>query len=292
MFRNALLASILLLCSLPSCSRTQDGTPQARQQTPLNAAADTVRNPVLKKRFLVALDRVTKAMETSRDTLDEDRISAASYATFRSLTVLARTWDRGGEFTVLIDREERDFLHEDSTRKGAAGKIMNGMLGLHAMVKILFSMRYAGNPVKMDTLETMEKALQKKIHDRKQGITVIASIAIDLFWYYRSILEDMDREHLFEGHIEQIGQVYEQGAGAAETDEDRFLNGIYRSFEVCQVWGLMLNPEKRAMLSEMNRQLIGQTQRREGIGHQMATGMEFLYKITDYITRTTIDRAL
>jgi hypothetical protein len=134
--------------------------------------------------------------------------------------------------------------------------------------------------------------LQKKLQARAQGIAVIAIVANDVFYFCRSMLEDMDSEQIFSGHLEQIDQVYQQGAGAAESDEDRFLNGIYRSFEVCQVWALMLDPSKKTALSDLNRQLVARTQRRDGVGHQMATGMEFLYKVSDYIARTTISRAL
>lgn len=292
MFRNALAVSLLLLCSLPSCSRTQDN---ARRDQPLPtsaAEADTAKNPALKKRLISTLDKIAATVKATRDTTDEGRIAAASYATYRSFAALARAWDRGHEFAALIDREDRDFAREDSLRKGPAGKIMNGMLGIHAMVKILYSMRFAGNPARMDTLELMEQALQNKLQSRAQGIAVIASVSNDVFWFCRSMLWDMDREQIYAGHLEQIDQVYQQGAAAAVTDEDRFLNGLYRSFEVCQVWALLLDPGMKTALSDLNRQLVGQTQRREGVGHQMATGVEFLYKVTDYLARTTISRSL
>ena len=292
MFRNALAVSLLVLCSLPSCSRTQDNTRRDQLPSTAASAADSVRNPVLKKRLIGTLDNIASTVKATKDSADEGRIAAASYATYRSFAALARAWDRGHEFATLIDREDRDFAHEDSLRKGPAGKIMNGMLGVHAMVRILYSMRFAGNPSKMDTLEIMEQALQKKLQARAQGIAVIANVSNDLFWFCRSMLADMDRDQIFSGHLEQIDQVYQQGTAAAVTDEDRFLNGLYRSFEVCQVWALLLDPGMKSALSDLNRQLVGQTQRREGVGHQMATGVEFFYKVSDYLARTTIARSL
>lgn len=293
MLRPSLLAVTVLLCLLPSCGRTQDNTPPANARVTTGAGAvDTVKTRQLKKRLLGTLDKVATTVKASKDTSDADRIANASYATFKALAALARAWDPKGEFSAMIDAEERNFIREDSTRKGKAGKILNGTLGMHAMYKILYSMRYAGNEARMHAVDSMDAAITRKMQSGAQGIAIVAVAANNVYGMVRAIIEDMDREQFFAGHLEQVGQVYAEGAGSAQTDEDRFLNGLYRTFEVSQVWALMLEPKQRTALSEMNRQLIGRTRQREGVGNQMASGMEFLYTITAYITRTTIDRSL
>jgi len=288
MRRLPLYASLTLLLALHACGKSQTGESGRIADTSSAPLTDASLSKENKQYLLSMLEQVRTTVGSSKDTLDADRIINASYAAFQVLTALAMAWDSDQALEVAIEEKRRIFIREDSLRKGQDGKIINGLLGMHEMAQLLYSMRYAGNSEKMALIDEMGAEIRKLSAARVQGIEFVARLADNIFILLREIFQDIDREKSFAGHFEQIAQVYQEGKAASVTDEDRFLNGIYRSFEVCQIWSQFLEPQKRAEIKDLHTRLISETSRREGVGHQMATGMEFLYRALDRITVTTI----
>ncbi|MDH7515747.1 MAG: hypothetical protein QHI48_07735 [Bacteroidota bacterium] len=283
--------ALSLLVLFPSCGKTQDTRPVPTPDSSAHRAVDTTNLSREKRELLRMLDQVRRTVGRPSDTLDAERMVVSTYASFHALFALARAWDRDGAWKEQIDTRYRTFLHEDSLRRGQDGKIINGMLGIHEMLQTLYSMRYSGDERRMSVIDTMDRRLSRLSTRRVQGMEFIAQLAEDIYVLTKGIFEDLDRNHVYEEHLRQIDQSFSEGLKAAESEEDRFLNGMYRTFEVCQLWALSYDPAKRGELQEVYKRMIGETTRREGIGHQMATATEFLYHILDRIAASVIQGA-
>lgn len=285
-----LLRTTLLLCLfatlLPSCGRTQNADPNsgAAAQTARDTSGTAARLQNLQK----VLNTVRESMNSTKDTVEADRLANAAYATTKVLATLARAWDLDGSWKQIIDGKEQEFIREDATRAGRSGKIVNGMLGVHDMFQTMYGMRYANRADRMLTLDTMSNTIQRLMKERADGATLLGQLADDCFHLSKAVFLDLDKDSVFAGHIDQVDQVYAEGRGAAETGEDLFLNGMYRTFEVCQVWAFSLDVTKRNQVKQIYSSMISRTSAREGIGHQMATAMEHFYRIVDYIAATII----
>jgi hypothetical protein len=274
----------VLMITLSHCGRTQD-----KDKLPPSTTADSIRTrksfEEKSTKLKTALDRVMASMESSAGMEDADRLIHAEYSYFKSLSVIARSLDVDDQFRGEINEEEKRLAREDSTRAGQAGRITNGMLGIYSMYGIVYRMHFGYDEAKMKILDDINRSVIAKMRPKIPAIEAVAVMSASVFKMSLAIMRDIDRDSLYAASFELIEQQNEEGNTAAETDEDRFLNGLYRTFEVSQLWALSLDPSKRVEISELNKKLAAETQKSGSIARQMAVAMEHLYKIHDFIAR-------
>lgn len=287
--RATLIHALLFLLVFAQCGKTQDAERKADRKAAVKDSLARVKwKAAAKDRFVRALDQVESSVKKTIKLSDADRLVNAEYATFKTLAILIRSLDSSSVVHGEVREEEARLLKEDSTRVGPAGKITNGMLGLYSLYGLLYRMRFAHSHERLETYDSIQAGVRATIRPDVPAIEAVAAMANGMYRMALRIVEDIDREHAYAGQFEVIAGQYEDGAKSAETDEDRLLNGIYRTFEVSQVWALYLDPTGKEELSNLNRELYSATKSAEGIGAQLAVGMEFLYRIHDIIARRSV----
>jgi hypothetical protein len=285
--RATIVLSFLILFS--QCGKTQNtDRARARSAAVKDSIAHANMQAAHKQRYLATLDQVKNTMAATKDMPDAERLIHAEYATFKALAILIRTLDTSAIVQKEVGEEEQRLIREDSTRAGQAGKITNGILGIYSLYGMLYHMRFGQNQSKLDAYNAIHKDVVEKLRPGILAIEAVAAMSKGIYEMAKTIVDDLDRQDIYANQFEIVEQQYEDGVKSAETDEDRFLNGVYRTFEIAQLWALYLDPSSKEEISQLYREMYSATKRSEGIGPQLAVATEFLYKIHDMVARRSI----
>jgi hypothetical protein len=285
--RTPVLALLFLLL-FSHCGKTQDTDQSARAAAAKDSIARVKERAANRERYLAVLDQTQVMMHKTEGMDDAQRLIHAEYGTCKTLTILIRSLDSSAIVHKEVREEEMRLLHEDSTRGGAAGKIVNGMTGIYSLYGLLYKMRFGQDTAGLAMYDRIHDDVIKKMRREVQAIEAVAAMARGVYEMSSAIVRDIDKDSLYAGQFALVAQQNDEGMHNAETDEDRFLNGIYRTFEVCQLWALYLDPTNKEEVSHLLREMFTMSKKAEGVGAQLAVGMEYLYKIHDLIARRSI----
>jgi len=288
------LFSFFFILILTQCGRPQnfdDGTVKDSTNNLAPSSHIVQSHEEFKKQAIATLDRVAVAFNKSGKDDAPDLLIRSEYSACKSLSVIAAALDKTSSFQNEIKEETNRLIIEDSTRVGKAGKITNGMLGLYGYYSILYRMRFIDNEEMMQNLSAMNTKVVQKIKPDIAAIEAVSIMAQTIYLFTTAIMKNIDTEGLYVDAFTQIEKQYKEGDETAQTDEDRFLNGVYRTFEVSQLWALFLAPESRNEISDLNKDLYKRNANVTDIGMQMAVAMEYLYRINDLIARKTLEVA-
>lgn len=284
--------SLLLMATLSQCGRTQNAGSGAADTL---AAADSVRSRQRmeeKHRALAAtLDTIAASARAAGDGEEIDRLILATYNCSRTLTTIVRTMDRNDLYADDIREEERRFAREDSTRAGKSGKILNGMLGVYSTYALISRMRFSGDPAHLAALEAIEKRVVATMRPDIPAIEALAAMANGVYHMSRDLVWSFSGDSSLAEGFDVIDENFRNGEQAAESDEDRFLNAIYRSFEVCQLWALLLNPAQRQEISTLSRDMFTEVKKADTIERQMTVSMDYYQRIHALIARRMLAAA-
>jgi hypothetical protein len=186
---------------------------------------------------------------------------------FRTLSVTARALDRSEAFRKDITEGIRRFRETDRSRKGEAGKIMNGMTGTYEMYALLAKMKFLGREDKQKEIQEINDRTIKSFRPEVPAIEAAAAIA---------------------EAFKQIERQYQQGVQVAKKEEDHFINGIYRTFEISQMWAIALNPTREDDVAKMSAGISDETAEAENVGTQMGIAVRYLYFISYIIAEDTV----
>jgi hypothetical protein len=284
--------SILLMFAFSQCGRTQQtSTPPTSAQKDSARGAAEVQAKV--QRLAKVLDQIdaTHARHNTAEEEEVDRLINACYAADRTLGTIVRAMDRNDLFSAEIREEDRRFVREDSTRLGKAGKTVNGVLGIYSCYGLMYRMRFGHDEAAMAELDRRETALKSKMRPKIPAIEALAAMSDGIFHMARAIVGSFAPDSMLAGGFEVIEQNYADGQKAAESDEDRFLNGVYRTFEVCQLWALLLDPSKREEISKLNQQMFAEGKSADTVERQMTISMLYFYKMHLLIARRLLTAA-
>jgi hypothetical protein len=160
------------------------------------------------------------------------------------------------------------------------------------MYSILAQMKFSGRQDMQKRIEEIHKETSAKMRPDIPAIEAAAKIAESNYLLTEMIMKEIDSDSLYAGAFEQIADQYARGEQLAQTDEDRFLNGMFRTFEISQLWALFLDPSQRSTLSEVNNELLSRSAAAENVGTQMALSVEYLYRISLIIASSTVHLTL
>lgn len=210
----------------------------------------------------------------------------------RTLAVTAHALDTEmkyhREIETIVDRA--DSL--DRVRTDEAGNVMNGMLATYEMYALLAKMRFTGRPEKQNLIQEIHDDAIKKLQPNLPVVDAAAGFADACYNLTRMIIDDIDSESNFESAFEHIELQYAQGKRVAGSEEDHFLNGIFRTFEISQLWLLALNPRMTEDVSELNRSISSESTEATNVGIQMGIAVKHLYHISTLIAEQTIKLTL
>ena len=246
-----------------------------------------------KKAILIKELREIKKFHDSGPEEDDAKIMIhAATSLMRTLAVTAKALDKDEVFRQDIDREIQRFEKENLQRDDLAGKIMNGMVGIYSMYSTLGKMKFLGSPEGQEKIQSIHDSTVAKFHPDIQAIEGAARVAESCYKLSKLIMQEIDSEDLYSEAFLQIQSQFEKGLDVAMTPEDRYVNGMFRTFEVSQLWELFLDPPKRDNISDLNTSLQSMISGSDKIGTHMAIATEFLYRISYMIAVSTVQLTL
>lgn len=286
------LAFTVVLCGLAAFTAFPSPSAADTRPRPASAPVHAMQkrpSPGEAKRMRKELDRIRAEFNKNRKKDAPKRLISAEYSAFRTLAAIVRMLDKSKSFTADIDAEVRNFETEDRERPADAGKIANGMSGMYSMYGLLYRMRFENDPDRLRTLEQMNDSVIARFAPGRPAIDALAVISENMYRIAKDMLRNIDLREAYTAEFNAVEEQYINGVGRAESPEDRFLNGIYRTFELSQIWAMFLEPTTRKEIVELNREMIKDNEKITTIESQLALGMEYLYRILDVVARQTVD---
>jgi hypothetical protein len=276
----------LFVCA--SCTRAQETGTAAADSTARVAASEEARRDSL--RIDLSADVAAVAAEIAR--LERDDVSehliASEHAAFAALAITARALDNTGMYTDEILAEQRKLTEETSGTINRARRITNGMVSLYTLYGIVYKMRFNDDDERMRVLEEMNGRVVGSLKSSKVAIEPVALMAESVYMLARDIMRTIDRDSLYREAFLTIEAQYLSGRTAAETEEERYISGMYRVFEISQLWALFIDPTLRERISALNKELAGHVTSTLEVGEQMAWATEYVARINEMIARATI----
>lgn len=295
LFRLALSCACLLLV-LPSCG-AQEGRRETPPQKAEPVAADVTPQPVpapeLKAALTARLADIRRAHDRSPGEGELTVLIHCGKALVRTLAVTAEALDRDRRFAAEIERATRRLAEEDARRSDDPGRVLNTMTGMYEMYDILARMRFHDDSAAMTRIGDLQRRTMRALAGEKGAMNGGARMAAASYELTGMIMRQIDTEKLFAEAFARVQNTYRQGEKLAKTPEDRFLNGVYRTYEISQLWLLALDPGQKEAIGKMNdafRDAAGQTA--ENLGMQLTASVEFLYRISFLIADRTVQITL
>jgi hypothetical protein len=302
-----LLYSLLLFCimllSATACGRetgetehpahiAKDNPAQTVEATDDSVRVPRVADPKLKADLQKELKQIIAGRNAAQRPDEIQSMIVDLKALFHVLTVTARAFDKQGDFTNEIQAETGRFRKSDASVTDDAGRIMNGLTGVYNMYAILAKMRFVGREEQQQQIQGIHNATAAMFKPDIQAVRAAAAIARSVYMLCTMIMRDIDSEGLYIEAFEQIEDRYKEGNKVSGMDEDRYINGVFRTFEVSQLWALWMNPAERSKISGLTGEIAAKSARAESVGVQMSVATEYLYRISLHIAAETVSLTL
>ncbi len=236
-------------------------------------------------RLSAEMNQITLSYGKTNATEPTDRIVKAEYGIFRLLTVAGRVLDKQGLFLEEIDEHARQFNEGDKKSNRIPNKIVNGVTAVYTMYGTLASM-YALDPSKEQVrqeLGAIRAQVQSRMHAKIAAMEITATMAMASYKMLHIMLREADAEHVLTESLEGVQKAYAEGDRLAQTDEDRFLNGVFRTFELSQIWAFVVDPVAKEDIQKVLNDVIMKSQKADKIDEQIAIAAEHLYDMTHLV---------
>lgn len=298
-FRLVLI--LMLLGAMTACSSERtpepghESRPQSAQpatEAPTSLPPRTGGDPELKRHMLSRLEDIRKDNVSGDRSSEIQTLITELSALTRALGVTARTLDRDGAFRGEIEGELRKFSQTARNETEDAGRIMNAMTGVYTMYALLAKMRFIGDTARQKEIQEIHDNTITSMRGDTPAVKAAAAIAEACYLLSGMIIRDIDSEHRYDKAFEQIDHQYEQGAAVAKKQEDTFINGMFRTFEVSQLWLLSINPKAGDVITDLNARVQEDSAEATNLGMQMGIAAKYLFQISYLIARDTVNLTL
>lgn len=296
--------AVFLFLGMSACSSEHarnDAPPQQGSVPPSGSPAGSAlqqnaqprQDPERKKELLARLESIRKDNAAGkRDSEIQTLITELSSLT-RALGVTALALDRSGAFAEEIEGEISKFEKTDRQKKeDDAGRIMNGMSGVYGMYALLAKMRFVGQAERQQEIQEIHDETVSALRGDTPAVKAAAAIAEACYALSSMIIRDIDSDHRYDKAFEQIDRQYQQGSNVANKQEDIFINGMFRTFEVSQLWLLSINPKASELITQLNAGVSEDSERATNVGMQMGIAAKYLFQISYLIARDTVQLTL
>lgn len=294
-----------LLLSLSACDsdasdiRSRD-QPSARAEGLRDGGAmkfpgtsmDRMKDPLLKRTLLAELEEVRRTNAAASRNTDIQTLITELNSLYRTLAITAKALDRDSTFSGDISTELRKFRETDRGRKDEAGKIMNGMSGVYGMYALLAKMKFVGNAARQREIQEIHDETVTALRPDAPAVVAAAAIAEACYTLSTMIIQDIDSEKRYAKAFEHIDEQYRQGVRVGKKQEDLFINGMFRTFEVSQLWLLSINPKASPRITELNEGVAADSGEATNVGMQMGISVKYLFLISYLIAQDTVNLTL
>ena len=300
---SLLFLTMLSAAACRNIDPAAEGTADMRQTavddsaTLKRAAADSSRlprvpNPKLQEALRKELSEIDAKRDAAKRPDEIQSLIVDLNALFKVLTVTARALDKPGDFSKDIQSEIERFRQSNSRVKDDAGRIMNGLTSVYDMYAILAKMRFLGREESQSLIQNVHNATVSMFKPDIQAVSAAAVIAKSCYLLTTMVMRDIDSEGLYIEAFDQIEARYKEGNRVSSMDEDRYSNGIFRTFEVSQRWAVWMNPSNRTAISKLSNEISTKSSSAENVGQQMSIATDYLYRISLQIATETVTLTL
>lgn len=305
MLNRLLLLTIFLFLGMTACGSGHDedaaaDTPPAERRdgtpTPGTRRSDDPtgadRDPERKRQLLERLEDIRRRNEAGTRGSEVQTLITELSSLARVLGVTARVLDRDGAFASAIDEELDRFEKGMRTREDEAGRVLNGMTGVYGMYAMLAKMRFVGSAEKQAEIQDIHDRTVTALRGDSPVVETSAAIADACYELSAMIIRDIDSEGRYQKAFTQIERQYEQGVRVANKREDVFINGMFRTYEVSQLWLLSINPKATDLITELNAGVSEDSGNATNVGMQMGIAAKYLFMISFLIAQATVNTLL
>lgn len=292
------IAEIFLFLSILGC-RKENQT--SRQFIPISLRRDaaalydsmkTLSAQEQKKKMQAEMNSVTIAYQKFKPKTTNDKIINDEYSTFKLLLIIGKTIDRTGLFSTEMNDHFTKFTGRDKKNKDAGGKIVNGFAAIYSMYGTIANMYTQGGTKDklIKEIDEVEESVQNKMHKNISAMEAVASMSIASYTLLHIALREADTSGVLIESMETIRNSFIEGEKVAESDEDKFLNGIFRLFELSQLWAFAIDPYSKENLSTLQNAIVAKSRAAEKMDDQISVAVEHLYYVTHIIAQGFLKR--
>lgn len=249
-------------------------------------------DPERKRELLAQLEQIRRANEAGKRDNEVQTLITELSALARVLGITAEVLDRDGAFAAEIGEERRRFSEGTRARSDDAGRILNGMSGVYGMYALLAKMRFVGSEEKQAEIQDIHDRTVETLTADSPVVEAAAAIADACYELSGMIIRDIDSEARYEKAFAQIELQYRQGARVASKREDVFINGMFRTYEISQLWLLSINPKATDLITELNAGVSEDSGSATNVGMQMGVAAKYLFMISYLIAQATVNTLL
>lgn len=296
------IALLLFAFNFAACSNSndhpQDQPAQGNAQlTPDNSEGgvytpdvESLPEPKVPKDELRAqLAKINQEYEAAKKIAEPlERLTHLQYLTSRTILVAAQAYDREGDYLKQIKDYRKRFTVTPGS-EALASNLQKTMLGLYSAYALMYSIRFDEREERMKILESLRDNIEQKMKPEIPLIDAMAEMAVGSYKLLSDIMKDIDAEGRYKQSFEQSEQLFKQGTEVATSEEDHYLNGVFRMYEITKLWANLLNADATKELAGMQAKMIQRQDEADDIGQQMSRAMEDLFLLSRKMTEYTID---
>jgi hypothetical protein len=241
-----------------------------------------------KSALLADLNGIASTYRRADTRTSTHRLLEAERAAFQTLVVIVRCLDRTDmlERQLLDARDAFDYDYFSSGNDGA--RIAKGMAGIADLFSTMYRMHFENDTARMSALTAMNDSVRIRLRSGQPAIDALGTMSNNMYLQLRDLLRDIDTLKSYEQEFATVDDQYYSGVDRIEKPEDRFLNGIYRTYELCQLWIRFMDAGAQKDIAELNRKQLAENEKIDTIDAQLASAVTFLYRILDLVARETV----
>lgn len=243
-----------------------------------------VRGKAFEKTILSDLNTTRKAFQRGRKTPDyERRLINAQLAMFRAMSNMALVLDRQHIYHAEVKKEQQLLLSRAGQRAEPQKQLLSSITGIYTMYNVVYKLAFVEDTVKIGELVAIHDSIVHSIQGSMQLFQALNTFSKSIYSMSRSVVQAVDSTGHLAGAIVQYDKLYEDGEKIALDEEDRFLNSVYRTFHMHELWAIYSAPPDQRKASLMSTSLFTDTRAKsvESKVEQIVIAMEYLYRITD-----------
>ncbi|NOY05275.1 MAG: hypothetical protein GXO82_01360 [Chlorobi bacterium] len=237
------------------------------------------------REFNRELKRISRDFKSKQPDSTFEKIAFTENLTFRNLVLIGKAIDKTGLFYPAIARYQHIWKKTNKERPDIASRMLNGYLGIYNMLHSISRMYASHDKKALASISALHDTVRNNIGSDIAAITTMAVMAETGYKYLALALDQADTAGTFDEALAKVKKNFKEGRAVSVSDEDRLLNGIYRTFELCTLWAVAVDPDATAEVRKLTGSISSQSRAAEDVAASLLVAVNHLYKITHMIAK-------
>jgi len=237
------------------------------------------------REFNRELKKISNDFKKNQPDSTFEKIAFTEYLTFRNLVLIGKAVDKSGMSYPEISRHQRIWKKTNKERPDIASRMLNGYLAIYNMLNTIAGMYATHDEKAASSISDLHENVRKNIGADIAAITSMAVMAETGYKYLDLALALADTAGTFDEARAKVEKNFDEGRAVSVSDEDRLLNGIYRTFELCTLWAVAADPDAATEVRKLTGSISSQSRAAEDVAESLLVAMNHLYKITHMIAK-------